>query len=464
LLVLFFFAFFLSPFVHLFFDIAGIRARYLYIDKISIVDMGDLTGRRSSSAEVDGIWMILDKKYDPLLTEELELGKHLTHTANKDIPFLTLYQFEEAFSFPLVSGLLHRLKATHTDYVLDPFCGSGTTLFTCFCSQIPSVGIDRLPVAWFVSKTLPLFLFLERGEISRTWDAVRSSLGEAVPAFIADDVPVVKAGFTEENLLLLRKMKTVIDNLENPYKDVLTVLFFSILEECSLTVKEHRYPVVKARKKGNSPVRAMSRKVRDTEEYISQNTFLGVHRKYVPEVFLCNAKDSGIPLKRPPTILITSPPYADRIDYVRSYSLELCFHFVRNKEELENLGQQLLRSHFGSSLGKQESPLRPAVAELVDTLHKNQHHENGIADMVAAYFVDMEEVIQSWYTLLDTPARIALVVDNVQYDNVMIQVDLIFSDMAEAAGFSVNKIVVANYKRSHDALLRESILFWEKKD
>jgi hypothetical protein len=462
LLVLFLFAFFLSPFVHLFFGIAEMWVRYLYMDRIPLMDMGDFAGHKSSSPKVDTIWRTLNKKYDPLLTEELELGKYLTYTANENIPFLTLYRFEEAFSFPLVSGLLHRLRATQKDYVLDPFCGSGTTLFTCFCSRIPSVGIDRLPVAWFVSKTLPLFLFLERGEISRTWNAVRPSIDAAVPAFIADDVPVIKAGFTEENLLLLRKMKTAIDNLENPHKDVLTVLFFSILGECSLTVKEHRYPVIKMNKKGNNPVRAMNRKVRATEEYISQNTFLDVHRKYVPEVFLHNAKDSSIPLKKPPTILITSPPYADRIDYVRSYSLELCFHFVRNEKELEDLGQLLLRSHLGSPFGKQESPPHPAVAELVDTLHTNHHPSNGVADMVAAYFVDMGEAIQSWYTVLDTSARIVLVVDNVQYDNVMIPVDLIFSDMAEAAGFSVNKIVVANYKRSHDALLRESILFWEK--
>ncbi|MGC1121646.1 MAG: hypothetical protein WBA22_11190 [Candidatus Methanofastidiosia archaeon] len=428
------------------------------------MDTGD-PARSETTSRKSGIGRgALEKKYNTRISEELELRTYLKYTASQNIPFLTLYRFEEAFSFPLVSKLLHRLKATHKDYVLDPFCGSGTTLFTCFCSQIPSVGIDRLPVAWFVSKTLPLFLFLERREISRTWNAVRSSIDDAAPALIADDVPVMKAGFTEENLLKLRKMKTAIDNLENPYSDIFLVLFFSILEECSLTVKEHRYPVVKADKKGNDPIQAMSRKVCATEKDISQNTFLDVRRAYLPEVFLHDTKDSTVPLKKPPTILITSPPYADRIDYVRRYILELCFHFVRNKEELEKLGQQLLRSHLGSPVGKQESPLHPAVAELVDALHENQCSDRRIADMVAAYFVDMNEVIQSWYTILDTPARIALVVDNVQYDNVMIPMDLILSDLAEVAGFSVDKIVVVNYKRNHDTLLRESILFWEKKD
>jgi hypothetical protein len=441
-----------------------IQVRYLYIDEIPTMDMGDLTERRSTSAKGDAIWRTLHKKYDPLLTEELELGKYLTYAANKNIPFLTLYRFEEAFSFPLVSGLLHRLKATQKDYVLDPFCGSGTTLFTCFCSKIPSIGIDRLPVAWFVSKTLPLFLFLERGEISHTWNTVRSSLDEAAPAFIADDVPVIKAGFTEENLLLLRKMKTVIDNLENPYNDILTVLFFSILEECSLTVKEHRYPVVKERKKGNNPVRSMSRKVRATEEYISQNTFLDVRRENVPEVFLHNAKDSTLNLEKPPTILITSPPYVDGIDYVRSYSLELCFHFVRSLGELETLSQELLRSHMDSPFDWRESPVHPAVEGLLDALGKNQGPDDRIANMVASYFVDMKEAIQSWHAVLDTPARIALVVDNVQYNDIKIPVDLILSDLAEAAGFSIERVAIVNYKRTHDTLLRESILFWEKRD
>ncbi|MBU7037267.1 MAG: hypothetical protein HXS52_05010 [Theionarchaea archaeon] len=270
------------------------------MDWVPIEDMGDSTRRDSSGSESHEGWTPLKRKYDVLFAQELDLGRYLTYKANQKIPFLKLFRFEEAFSFSLVSKLLHRLKATRKDFVLDPFCGSGITLFTCFCSQIPSVGIDRLPVAWFVSKTLPLFLFLKPGDISCLWNTVKSSIDDTLPASIAADVPVMKAGFTEDNLLILRKMKTAIDNLEDPSNDIFLFLFFSILEECSLTTKEHSYPVVQPEKEAQNPVQAMERKVNVVEQAVSQNSFLDVSRAYMPEVFLLDARDLAAPLKRPP--------------------------------------------------------------------------------------------------------------------------------------------------------------------
>jgi hypothetical protein len=43
------------------------------------------------------------------------------------------------------------------------------------------------------------------------------------------------------------------------------------------------------------------------------------------------------PLKGQPNLVITSPPYVNRYDYTRSYSLELCFAFVKNFDELRSL-------------------------------------------------------------------------------------------------------------------------------
>ena len=49
-----------------------------------------------------------------------------------------------------------------------------------------------------------------------------------------------------------------------------------------------------------------------------------------------------------PTMLITSLPYSNHYDYTRSYCLELCFHFVRNFEELKSIRFGILRSHTES--------------------------------------------------------------------------------------------------------------------
>ena len=43
--------------------------------------------------------------------------------------------------------------------------------------------------------------------------------------------------------------------------------------------------------------------------------------------------------------IITSPPYPNRHDYTRIYSLEMLFDFVENNDDLKKIRYETLRSH-----------------------------------------------------------------------------------------------------------------------
>lgn len=415
---------------------------------------GHVTQRERSS---------LEKEYKNKMTEELELGSHLRYTSNKDVPFLDIYRFEEAFSFELIWKLLDRLEATADDYVFDPFCGSGTTLFASMIRGIPSLGVDTLPVAWFVSKTLPTVLFLKEGEITKIWKELSPTIESCIPASIVQDVPVMKVAFENPVLVTLRKMKTAIDDLPTPYRDVFLFLFFSILEECSLMSKENRYLNLNPNKKGSDPINAMNRRIHAVETGVAAKKFSGA-RENVPEVFLDDTRNLSRTFQRKPTILMTSPPYVDKIDYTRSYALELCFHFVKTLEEFERLKKNLLRSYAESHVLEGEDLPHPAVEEVVTALKKKTDN-SCISTMVAAYFIDMKKAIKEWYHVLSRNARVAIVVDDVRYEGEIVPVDLILSDMAAEAGFAAEKIIIAKYKgmnRPDKVPLRESILMWRK--
>ncbi len=402
---------------------------------------------------------LLEEKYKGKIVEELELGPLISYKSNKDIPFLHIYKFEEAFSFHLIWEILNRFKADKDDYVFDPFCGSGTTLFTSFVKGIPSVGVDTLPLALFVSKTLPKFLFLEKGEITNVWKKLLSEIDTCEPAHIAADVPLMKVAFTNSILLKLRKIKASIETLPPRYTDIFLFLFFSILEECSLTVKENRYPKV-VEKKASDPLDAMEKRIRTVEEDIVKKYQLNrgykLTKENLPEIFSADTRKLSVPFKKKPTILITSPPYADQIDYTQSYALELCFHFVKNVQEFNTLKKRFLRSYTGSI--EEESP-HPAVKEVVSRL---KNSESGIPEMVNAYFVDMKKAIKEWYSTLSKGARIAVTVDNLAYHGEIIPTDLILSDMAEETGLATERIVVAKYRKNVDNIpVRESVIMWK---
>lgn len=406
----------------------------------------------------------LEDKYACLLREELGLGNLVSYVGNKDIPLLRLYRYKEAFAFRFVEEFITRFGLTEEDYVFDPFCGMGTTLFAAARKGIPAIGVDKLPIAVFVAQTLPLFCSLRPGQIQATFEQLKARFPQAAPAAVAMDVAIMKVAFPPDILEALRRWKAAIEELAPPLRDVFLLLLFSILEPCSYTAKDGQF----LRLRRGKTVAEAERDIRLIRE-------LGWTRSMrLPAVYLGDTRAlADIPFARPPTAIITSPPYANRYDYTRTYSLELCFHFVRNFEELKALRFGILRSHIESKVEQGEEAPHPAVREVVDALKERRRALNNprIPDMLTGYFVDMAKVLQEWTHILATGARVALVVDNVRFEGELLPVDLVLSEMAEEAGFIVEEIIVARYKGNSSQQMGkygrvpvwESIVVWRKR-
>jgi hypothetical protein len=416
----------------------------------------------------------LEDKFASRLREEPQLANLVSYVGNKGIPVLRLYRYKEAFAFSFVEEFISRFGLSEKDYIFDPFCGMGTTLFAASRKGIPSIGVDKLPIAVFVAQTLPLFYSLNPGQIKETFEQLRLRVQQAPPASVALDVAIMKVAFPPDTLLELRKWKTVIDDLGYPLKDVFLLLFFSILEACSYTSKDGQFLRLVREKMTADPEEALESRVSEAERDIQLvRQFKWDQAVQLPTVYLGDTRDlSNIDFGRQPTAIITSPPYANRYDYTRTYSLELCLHFVRNFAELKTLRFGILRSHIESKVGPQEQPPHTAVKEVVDILKSRGKELNNprIPTMLIGYFVDMQQVIREWARVLAPKARVAMVVDNVRFEGELLPVDLVLSEMAEEAGFQVEEIVVARYKGNSSqqmgkygrAPVRESVVVWRK--
>ncbi len=134
----------------------------------------------------------IENKFKNLIHEGLKLGSVVSYVGNKNVPFLRIYRYKEAFAFDFVMDFLRRFEADSDDYVFDPFSGLGTTMFTSMICGIPSVGIDKLPIAYFSSKTLPLLLLLKENELKEIWTSLISKIQRSEPADVALDVPIMK--------------------------------------------------------------------------------------------------------------------------------------------------------------------------------------------------------------------------------------------------------------------------------
>ena len=415
----------------------------------------------------------LEQKYARRIREAPRMGRLVSYVGNRKTPLLRLYRYKEAFAFHLVEEWLACFGVGPEDTVFDPFCGMGTTLLAASCQGIPAVGIDRLPIAVFIAHTLPLFFQVRPGELTQVFGHLRQTAPSAEPASVAMDVAIMRAAFPAGTLIALRRWKAAIDSLDSPFREIFLLLFFSVLEVCSYTSKDGQFLRLRRDKRPASPEEALTRKVQEAEMDVQRVRELGWDKSFLPfQVVLGDARRlEDVPFVRPPTVIITSPPYANRYDYTRTYSLELCFHFVRNFAELRELRHSLLRSHIEARLATAEEPPHPAVQELVDFLRARGKALNNprVPDMLTGYFVDMQKTIREWKKVLAPSARVAMVVDNVRFEGWTLPVDLILSEMAEEEGFAVEEIVVARYKGNSSQQMsrygrvpvRESIVVWK---
>lgn len=417
----------------------------------------------------------IEKKYHHLMEENPKLARLVSYVGNKPIPILRLYRFKEAFSLGLVNHFLDRFKASPGDLVFDPFAGMGTTLFGAMLRGLPSVGVEKLPVAAFVAETLPKFLLLEPGSIAGTFEKLSRRVDDIEPAPIAEDVSIMSLAFKEPALTRLRKWKAAIDTLTSPTREVYLLLFLSILESTSFTANDGQFLRLKPQKKPLAPDEALLRKILAAEtDLIAVQHRWPERTQYVkntPRVYQADARDLGnTQFVDRPTILITSPPYPNRYDYTRSYCLELCFNFVRNFEELKAIRFGILRSHIESKLEQDDNSPHPVITEVLDNLHRRRLNNPRIPVMLLTYFVDMNKSISEWSRILAPGAGVALVVDNVRFEGQLVPVDLVLCDLAEQHGFRVDAVIVARYKGNSSQQMgrygrvpvRESIVLWTK--
>ncbi len=416
---------------------------------------------------------LLEQKYHSLMYERPELGERVSYRPNKELPLLRLYRYKEAFAFALVQEIVQSHKAQASLQVFDPFCGMGTTLFVSALMGAPAWGVDRLPVGVFVANTLLRMLHLEPGVLQDAYERLSSQVARLPEAQVAEDVAIMKVAFEPTLLSELRRWKTAIMQLHSPVQEAMLLLYLSILEPCSYTSKDGQFLRLRRDKTPAHPTELLRERVWMAERDLERARAMGWSLKAPAVACLSDARAlPESPLPETPNLVITSPPYANRYDYTRSYSLELCFAFVNNFEELRSLRRSVLRSHIEAQVDPEEQPPHPVVCEVVERLRARRSQLNNprIPDMVTGYFVDMERVLSELARLLAKDACVYMVVDNVRFDGEMLPVDLILCDMAEQVGFETHAVWVARYKGNSSQQMgrygrvpvRESVLVWRK--
>ena len=386
------------------------------------------------------------------------------------------YRFVLSFPSHLVRDYLDAFRVDSTQRILDPFCGTGTTLVECKKLGIPSVGIERNPMAAFASRTKlnwrvdPDKLVSHAKKVAaRVLDVLREQgiddLGTG-PLFDTPDPP--RAGLRtlppdRLSLLLkdsisprpLHKTLLLVDALERRRDNA--VYAHEQLALAAALVSEvgnlHFGPEVGVgRIQEDAPViRPWLDRVRAMGDDLA--TLQGAAGTEAT-VHLADARQLEEFLE-PSSIdaVITSPPYPNEKDYTRTTRLEsVVLGFVRDKQDLRGLKQGLVRSNTRGVYKTDADDALVArhegiqgIARLIEKRRIEQGKTSGFerqyARVTKLYFGGMVRHLASLRSRLRPGARLAYVVgDQASYLRVMIRTGRILGELAQSLGYELTDI------------------------
>jgi tRNA G10 N-methylase Trm11 len=392
----------------------------------------------------------------------------ISPSRDKNAPIYNWHAFKHSYSKDLVGKLIKEFALKESSWVLDPFCGGGTTLLACKEFGINSQGYDILPFSVFLTnvKTRTYNPGELKGELEKIIKSKKTNRNiDRLP-----DIDIIDKAFSKKvksELLFLKRQ--VISIQESKVKDFFMLGLLSILESVSNTSKGGGFLRIVKKRVSSENVRKqflkrMQTMIEDVESFNSAQKYNEV--KSSAAILDSRASSS----RNKFDAIITSPPYPNRHDYTRIYSLELIFNFVKNNDQLKQIRYATLRSHVEAkrkfeSLDYQEPRI---IGALIKKIKKSGLNNSKVPEMIQGYFEDMYISLIQMKKSLKKNGKIALVVSNVRFGGISIPVDKILSLIGDQAGLRTKKIIVARYRGNSAQQMknfnrrpaRESIVIW----
>ncbi len=396
-----------------------------------------------------------------------EKEKNLPHkvngAANKlgtlDRPFHDWYRFVLSFPPHLVREYIKKFNlhsGIHT--VLDPFCGTGTTIVEAKLLGIDCIGIEANPMAHFASRVKvdwsvnPNELLTHAAKVAecvhniiekeKEFSTLRNLPAEAFALLLKDSISSLPL---HKSLILLEQIKSLRN--ERCCQHELLALAKTVVFSAS---NLHFGPEVgvNRNKKDDAPV---------VETWLSEIETMANDLCYARKgdasamVYHQDARQLDTVLK-PASIdaVFTSPPYPNEKDYTRTTRLEsVLLGFIANKEELRYLKKTLLRSNTRNVYKGDEDDIWIAeneeiqnIADAIEKrrieLGKTSGFEKLYGKVTKLYFGGMTRHLANLRLFLKPGAYLGYVVgDQASYLRIMIRTAKLLADIARSLGYEI---------------------------
>lgn len=414
----------------------------------------------------------LHKRFENRLTVNNELSRKLvSYQGNREIPGFRWIKYKEGFSRQLVDSFVIQHKPHN---LLDPFAGIGTAPLSAVWNGSQATGIEIMPIGVLAGRSIA---YVSNGlsdvKLRDTSNQLLLHLrSNHTPPnqYFFPHVRITNFAFSAKTEREIAKARQFLDGVDNSnLRQLLDFACMCSLEESSFTRKDGQY--LRWDYRSGRPLRSKFDIGTITPFPIALEMRLAQIQEDV--VKLKHEKSEVSPefvvgsclelLAQQPNgkfdMVFTSPPYANRYDYTRTYALELAWlgydqgafsqlrqsmltATVENKSKNEWLNN--VYSSNRTTLSKVKSMYREqrALHEVIASLKQNidELSNKNVIRLLEGYFFEMALVVFELGRVLKQNSVVVMVNDNVQYHGEEVPVDFILSDFAEQCGFECENI------------------------
>lgn len=394
-----------------------------------------------------------------------------------------LHEYKGKFNPQVARALLNTACLPKDAQVLDPFCGSGTTLVECAHAGLRGVGTDINPLAAMISNAKAAALASDPDKlVVRARSSMRAAQKSRTVEVGSDArASYLLSWFDRAVLLRLEALRAEIGRSNESVSQILLVVVsnllreFSLQEPADLRIRRRKSPVSK-----RDPYEVFLGQV----EGLAAS--LRVVQRHVPKLGTIEALHGDIRFVSKSRAgkfhaAITSPPYAMALPYIDTQRLSLVWLSLIEPKRLAHAQGQLIgsrefngtpRSEWQRRLAENFDALPPRHVALCDRLRRGIGPTDGfrrlaVPSLLYRYLAGMRESFRSVRRLLKDGAPYFLIVGSnhtvLGGRRTDIDTPELLSELAETEGFAVQaREVLQTYQRyglhQKNAVGREELL------
>ncbi len=373
---------------------------------------------------------------------ELKQRADYTHKYNIQSGRHGWLRLTPAYSVKVVEEILANYP--ENGRVLDPFCGSGTTALCAARRGLESATTDINPfLIWLAGVKTRSYNPSEIDETRDALEVILSGMGRDFEPVAPPPIHKIERWWSEKSLAFLCALKGVIDGLgaSQVTLDLLKVAFCRTLIKISNAAFNHQSMSFKD---GNAELDLVIDRAaifRDDLAHVLDGCTEEIRADASAVLQDVRSMQSNVLGKF--DLVITSPPYANRMSYIRELRPYMYWlGFLREAREAGELDWQAIGGTWGVATSRlndwsaSEEYTNDHLSSVVETISQAENkHAETLARYVHKYHEDIYAHLSSLTNLLNKGARVHYIIGNSTFYGTLVRVEDIYADIMRQVGF-----------------------------